>query len=100
MKRFLLCVLILSLLLLSGCYYKYTQDDMDELADKKDEEYYKMEELFMSSYKEAENLSNAISSTEDYMYVLICYFDEHDGTTFDQAYDAFDNLHTILSAYY
>lgn len=95
MKKLLIVLLLLSLLLLSSCSYREV-----ETQTYSDDDYYELEEEYDALYKENEDYSQSISATQDYIYVLYDYFEEQDGTTFSQAYDAYDSLHSILSKYY
>jgi len=94
MKKVLIVFLLLSLLLLSSCSYREV-----ETQTYNDDDYYELEEKYDALYKENEDYSLSISATEKYVMTLCGYF-EQDDTTFSQAQDAFDSLHSILSNYY
>ena len=95
MKKLLIVFVLLSLLLLSSCSFSEV-----ETHTYSDDDYYELEEKYDALYKENEVYSQVISDTEDYIHVLYNYFVEQDGTTFSQAYDAFDYLNSVLYLYY
>lgn len=97
MKRILIILLLLSFLLLTGCTdykekYEELYDQYTDLESKYDEDTYKLE-------CDIEELYSRIHITEDYICVLYDYFEEQ-STTFDAAYNAYDELHTILVSFY
>ena len=93
MKKLLIVFVLLSLLLLSSC------SSTESKPIFSDDDYSELMEESVALYKENEDYSLSISATEKYVMTLCGYF-EQDGTTFSQAYDAFDSLHSILSNYY
>ena len=101
MKKSLFAFLFALLFLLSSCYsYKDIETARDELDEKWLAEYFKLEDEYSSVQSERDNLSSDILKTEDYIHIISDYFENENDVTFDQAYDAFDSLHSILSKYY
>ena len=97
MKRILLILLLLSFVFLTGCSnYK---EEYEELYDQ----YTDLEALYYEDTsrleRNIEDLYTRIQNTDDSITVLYEYFVE-ENTTFDKAYDAFDDLLTILSSFY
>ena len=90
MKRILLVLLLFSLLLVfSGC--SSNREKHDELSDR----YPYQEEI---RYVD-DTYPKIIRSTEDYMSVLYEYFEER-SVSFDEAYNAYDKLSSILYPLY
>lgn len=97
MKKILLIILLISLLFLSGCTnykeeYEELYDQYIDLEAKYDDDTVKLE-------KNIEELYSLIQSTDEYISVLYDYFEEQ-SITFDAAYDAYDELHSILISFY
>ena len=97
MKRIILILLLLSLLFLSGCTdykakYEELYDQYTDLEAKYDEDTSRLN-------REMEDIYSRIQSTDDYIHVLYDYFEDQ-AVTFDAAYNAYDELHTILVSFY
>ena len=104
MKKLILSFLLLSLLLLTGC--TDYESKYDKLQEEYDELLTKYESINSWYYDDKEDLGpqldkyvEAVSSTEDYIVVLYEYFEEQ-SVSFDEAYDAYDALHSILHSFY
>ena len=97
MKKLILCFLILFLLFLSGCGVSY--EKYDNLTDRNFELETELDEAKSEIYSIEEKYSSVFHSTEDYMSVLYEYFEEQ-SVSFDEAYNAYDSLSSILHPYY
>ena len=107
MKRFLVFLLLLSLLLLSSCKPSKTlQEQYDELLDKYyeiEEKYYsyssrldEVERQYADALSEIDRLNEKINSIDNISLDLYEYFDFRT-MSFDKASDIFDQLCSVLN---
>ncbi len=97
MKKLIIILLIL-LFALSGCS-GYSHEEVGEMREKWDEEYYALEEEYFKEIEYADELETVLSNSEDYILTLYSYFEDGD-VSFDEAYGAFNSLEFLLSPYY
>ncbi len=97
MRRTAIVIILLIILLLSGCAdyrtkYDELYDQYIELESKAENERNALEDKIDSIYSD-------IWKTSDPIATLSMYFD-NDGITFEEASEAFDELHSILHKHY
>lgn len=95
MKKIII-VLFLILFVFSGCAYQYTHNDVAEMKDKWDEEYYEMEEKYSKAYDDYINLDVAIARSYDEAVVVKAYFLGWDESSFEDAKKSFKKMYDYL----
>ena len=103
MKKLIFAFLLLSLLFLSGCSdykskYENLQEEYDDLLAKYDSInswYYDDKEDIGF---ELDRITDSIGSLEDDIATVWCYFENEEGTTFDEAYASFDKISSVLTS--
>jgi len=96
MKKLLFLLLLLSFLLLSGCAYRYTLDDVDEMKEQWSLEYADLEEKYNSAYDKFIDLDVAIAASYDDSITVKAFFLGWDESSFAEAKQAFKNMYDRL----
>ena len=109
-----LVLLFLVLFIARGSRYDSLSDkyvalevEYSDLQEKYEEKIYVLEECVDSLESENEDLGLKLYRMEDDIgsvyednLVLCSYFEENDGTTLEEAHDAYDHINTFLNLYY
>lgn len=90
MRKYLLAFLLLLLFVLTGC--SNYEAKYNEYHDKYDELEMKYEKLY-SLYSDS---MDKLGASEDDLITVYCYFENENDVTFDEAYDSFDRLRTVI----
>lgn len=107
MKKALLCIVLVSLLLLSGCTdykrsYEDLQDKYDDLLVKYDNlsgSYEDLSAKYRQLYDHDVHLQaelDAVGSIEDDITTVWCFFESEENVTFSQAHPAYLRIHNII----